>query len=161
MKLLAIDPGGQMGVAWHPGVGRISPCRVENWNLERAFDPGRRYALMLKLLGQHRNADRLVWEISPRVQGQYRRWYFGYLATAQLWCAEHDVDFLGVNPGTVKFFATADRRAPKYAMRAAAAAFFRDERLRDMAKFTEHQIDALWILGWAVTVGDREARGAA
>lgn len=155
MRLLAIDPGGKMGVAWHPGEGRISPLRAETWDLERIADPGQRYRLLLEMLDDHRRMDRLVWETSPRPQGAWRRWYYAYLAIAELWCSEHGTEFLEVQPSTIKEYATGDRRAPKVPMRHAAAVFFRAEGLRDPKLYSEHQIDALWLLAWAVSLEDQ------
>jgi hypothetical protein len=150
VRLVAVDPGGQTGIAWTPD-GTCLRGRTETWNLAAVSDPGRRYELLTKLLDQHWNAEQLIWEESPGAPSlAARRWHFGYLGVTQLWCVGNQVEFLSISPGTLKAFACGHGAAPKDAMRRAAVVYFQDEGLRDEERVSEHQIDALWLLAWGV-----------
>ena len=148
--LLTLDPSSQTG--WTMFDGHLITSGVQKFERRRGESPGVRF---LKFRGWLRKMNKiaadlhddgltiLAYEQPIHRGGAPTEVLLGFVTEIKTFCAQHEIQFMNVQVGTLKKFATGDGRADKPEMVKAARKRFNRPDLED-----DNEADALHVLDW-------------
>jgi Holliday junction resolvasome RuvABC endonuclease subunit len=156
VRILAIDPGTSCGWAVSDG-----PSGTWDLSVKRGESPGMRYIRLRGCLVEMRRCfpdiGLLAFEKSFQRGQAAREIHLKLVGTLEVWCAEESVELTHVYAATLKKYATGSGRASKEEMCAAWWLIHPADR-NYLPRRSEDEIDALWILRWAMeTTGKRRS----
>lgn len=141
--ILALDLGTRTGYAWRRG-DRIEHGFID-FKTKRMESPGMRYVRFKQWLNRYSpNIENIVFEeVRRHIGTTAAHVYGGFLSHLTAFCAENEIEYVGVPVGTIKKFATGKGNANKNMMILAARKAGRDI-------VDDNEADAYWILQYAI-----------
>lgn len=150
--VLALDPGTHCGWALADG-RRLLEYGQESFDVRRGSSPGMRWIEFRRWLSEWFRTGReyapnlIAYEQAHHRGGAATQVAYGFTTRIEEFAASQGAEYVAVHTATLKKFMTGHGRADKAAMeRAALKRWALDPEL----PITEHEADALCVLGWAV-----------